>query len=45
VLIFSPLFVEVIQDSIPPAHEEDNMVSYTPFQVSDIASFHDLESE
>jgi hypothetical protein len=31
--VFSPQFDEVIQASIPPAHEEENMVSYTPFQV------------
>jgi hypothetical protein len=39
--IFSPPFDEVIQASIPPTHEEENMVSYTPFQVFDVASFHD----
>jgi hypothetical protein len=44
-LTFSPLFDEVIQASIPPAHEEENMVSYTPFQVFDDALFYDLESE
>jgi hypothetical protein len=45
--VFSPLSNEdeVIQASIPPAHEEENVVSYTPFQVFDVASFHDLESE
>jgi hypothetical protein len=36
---------EVIQAPIPSAHEEENEVSYTPFQVFDVASFHDLESE
>jgi hypothetical protein len=44
---FSPLSDEdeVIQASIPPTHEEENVVSCTPFQVFDVASFHDLESE
>jgi hypothetical protein len=45
VSIFSPPFDEVIQASIPPAHEEKNVVSYTPFQVFDVALFHDWESE
>jgi hypothetical protein len=45
--IFAPLSNEdeVIQASIAPTHEEENVVSYTSFQVSDVASFHDLESE
>jgi hypothetical protein len=45
--VFYPLSNEdeVIQASIPLAHEEENMVSCTPFQVFDVASFHDLESE
>jgi hypothetical protein len=44
--VFSPPVNEdeVIQASIPPAHEEENMVSCTSFQVFDVASFHDLES-
>jgi hypothetical protein len=33
VSVFSPPFDEVIQASIPRTHEEENMVSYTPFQV------------
>jgi hypothetical protein len=33
VLVFSPPFDEFIQDSIPPAHEEENAVSYFPFQI------------
>jgi hypothetical protein len=44
-LIFSPPFDEVIQASIPPTHEEKNMVSYTPFQKFNVVLFHDLESE
>jgi hypothetical protein len=46
-LVFSPLSNEdeVIQASIPPTHEEENVVSCTPFQVFDVASFHDSESE
>jgi hypothetical protein len=36
---------EVIQASIPPTYEEENMVSSTPFQVFYFVSFHDLESE
>jgi hypothetical protein len=43
--VFAPPFDEVIQASIPPSHEEENMVSFTPFQVFDIVSFHDSESE
>jgi hypothetical protein len=43
--IFSPSFDEIIQDSIPPTHQKENMVSYTPFQVFDVVLFHDLESE
>jgi hypothetical protein len=45
VLIFAPPFDEFIQASFPPAHEEENVVSYTPFQVFDVALFYDLESE
>jgi hypothetical protein len=48
-LVFSPPFDEdeVTQASIPPSHEDKNMVSCTLFQVFDSydASFHDLESE
>jgi hypothetical protein len=44
-LIFSPLFDEVIQNSIPLAQEKENMVNYNPFQVFDDASFHDSESK
>ena len=43
--IFAPLFDEVIQASIPPAHEEENVVSDTPFQLFEVASFHDSKSE
>jgi hypothetical protein len=38
--ILSPLFNEFIQASIHLPHEEENMVTYTPFQVFDVASFH-----
>jgi hypothetical protein len=41
----SPPFDEVIQASIPPAQEEKNVVSYTPFQVFDVDAFHEWESE
>jgi hypothetical protein len=46
-LVFSPLSNEdeVIQASIPHAHEEEKVVSFTPFQVFDVASFHDLETQ
>jgi hypothetical protein len=43
--LFAPPFDEVIQASIPPAHEEENMVIYNPSQVFDVVSFHDSESE
>ena len=43
--VFAPPFDEVIQASIPPAHEENNVVSYTPFQKFNIVLFHDSESE
>jgi hypothetical protein len=45
--VFSPPFDEdeVIQTSIPPAHEEENVVSCTPFQVFDVGSSYDLESD
>jgi hypothetical protein len=45
VLVSTPPFDEVIQASIPPTHEEENMVSYTPFQDFDDALFYDSESE
>jgi hypothetical protein len=43
--IFDPPFEKVIQASISPAHEEENVVSYTHFQFFDVALFHDSESE
>jgi hypothetical protein len=43
VLVFAPPFDEVIQASIPPAQEEENVVSYFPFQILDDALFHDLK--
>jgi hypothetical protein len=33
VMVFAPPFDEVIQASIPPAQEEENVVSHFPFQV------------
>jgi hypothetical protein len=44
-LEFFPPFDEAIQASILPVYEEENVVSYTPFQVFDVSLFHDLESE
>jgi len=44
-LVFAPSFDEVIQSSIPPTHEEANMVSYTPFHDFDDALLYDSESE
>jgi hypothetical protein len=43
--VFSPPFDEGHPSSIPPAHNENNMVSYTHFQDFDDALFYDLESE
>jgi hypothetical protein len=43
--VFSPPFYEFIQASILPAHEEENMVSNTPFQDLNDALFYDSESE
>jgi hypothetical protein len=34
-LVISPYIED--EASIPPAHEEDNVVSYTTFQVFDVA--------
>jgi hypothetical protein len=45
VLVFAPLFDKVIQASIPPTEEEENVVSRFPFQVFDDALFYDLESK
>jgi hypothetical protein len=45
VLVFAPPFDEVIQASIPPAQEEENVVSHFPFQVFDDALFYDSEGE
>jgi hypothetical protein len=45
VFFFSPPFLEVIQDSNPPAQEEENVVSYFPFQILDDALLHDSENE
>jgi hypothetical protein len=35
--IFAPLFDEVIQTSIPPSHEKENVVSHNPFQDFDVS--------
>jgi hypothetical protein len=43
VLVFEPPFDEVIQSSIPPAQEEENVVSHFPFQILNDALFHDEE--
>jgi hypothetical protein len=45
VLVSAPPFDEVIQASIPPAQEEENVVSHFPFQDFDDALFYDSESE
>jgi hypothetical protein len=44
-LVFYPPFDEVIQTPVPPVHNENNMVSYTPFQDFDDALYYDSESE
>jgi hypothetical protein len=41
VLVFAPPFDKVIQASIPPTQEEDNVVSHFPFQDFDDALFYD----
>jgi hypothetical protein len=45
VLVFAPTFYEVIQASIPPTQEEENVVSCFPLQIFDDDLFHDLENE
>jgi hypothetical protein len=45
VLVFSPPFDEVVQAFIPLVQEENNAMSYFPFQIFDDALFHDLENE
>jgi hypothetical protein len=45
VLVSTPPFDEVIQASIPPTHEEENVVSHFPFQDFDDALFYDSKSE
>jgi hypothetical protein len=44
-LVSAPPFDEVIQDFIPPAQEEENVVSHFPFQVFDDTLFYNLEGE
>jgi hypothetical protein len=41
-LVFAP---PVDEDEVHSSHKDKSMVSYTPSQVFDSASFHDLESE
>jgi hypothetical protein len=36
---------EDIQSSVPLAHQEENMVSYNPFENFDDTLFHDFESK
>jgi hypothetical protein len=45
VMVSAPPFDEVIQASIHPTQEEENVVSHFPFQVFDDALFYDSESE
>jgi len=45
VLIFALPFDKDIQASIPPAHQEENMMSCDPFEYLDNTLFHDFGSE
>jgi hypothetical protein len=45
VLISSLPFDEDIQASVPPAHQEENMMSCDPFEDLDDTLFHDFGSE
>jgi hypothetical protein len=45
VLVSSLPFDEDIQASVPPAHQEENMISYNPFKNFDDTLFHDFGSE
>jgi len=45
VLMSAPPYDEVIRASIPPAQEEEDLVSHFPFQNFDDALFHVLKNE
>jgi hypothetical protein len=45
VILFSLPFDEDIWASISPAHQEENMISYNPFENFDDTLFHDFGSE
>jgi hypothetical protein len=45
VLIYALPLDEDIQASVPPAHQEENMMSCDPFEDLDDTLFHDFGSE